>query len=180
MKVSMPTIQELRAVAKQCGLTLDDPALTSFRGLLVSYIDSYNEVAAMPEELPVVKYPRSAGARPAPEENTFNAWYVKVSVKGALEGKLKGRRVVLKDNVMLAGVSMMNGAATLEGYVPDFDATVATRILDAGGEIVGKSHCECLCLSGGSHTNATGPYIIRTEWAIRRAAPHREARCWLR
>ena len=157
MKVSMPTIQELRAVAKQCGLTLDDPALASFRGLLVSYIDSYNEVAAMPEEVPVVKYPRSAGARPAPEENTFNAWYVKVSVKGALEGKLKGRRVVLKDNVMLAGVSMMNGAATLEGYVPDFDATVATRILDAGGEIVGKSHCECLCLSGGSHTNATGP-----------------------
>lgn len=60
-------------------------------------------------------------------------------MKGAPEGKIKGRRVVLKDNVMLAGVPMMNGAATLEGYVPDFDATVATRILDAGGEIVGKS-----------------------------------------
>src|SRR5262249_54736517 len=24
------------------------------------------------------------------------------------------------------------------------------------GTIVGKAHCECLCLSGGSHTNATG------------------------
>ena len=64
MKVLMPTIQELRAVAKQCGLSLDDPALASFRSLLVSYIDSYNEVAAMPEEVPVVKYPRSAGFDP--------------------------------------------------------------------------------------------------------------------
>src|SRR5437660_2419057 len=52
---------------------------------------------------------------------------------------------------------MMNGASTLEGYVPNVDATVAIRILDAGGTIVGKSHCEYFCLSGGSHTNATGP-----------------------
>src|SRR5947199_2685820 len=58
---------------------------------------------------------------------------------------------------MLAGVPMMNGASTLEGYVPDFDATVVSRILDEGGEIIGKTHCEYFCLSGGSHTNATGP-----------------------
>src|SRR5262249_39989332 len=52
---------------------------------------------------------------------------------------------------------MMNGASTLEGYVPDVDATVATRILDAGGTIVGKTVCEYFCFSGGSHTSATGP-----------------------
>ena len=64
---------------------------------------------------------------------------------------------MLKDNIMLAGVPMMNGAATLEGYVPNIDATVVTRILDAGGTIVGKAHCESFCLSGGSHTSASGP-----------------------
>lgn len=52
---------------------------------------------------------------------------------------------------------MMNGASTLEGYTPDVDATLVTRILDAGGTIVGKAHSEYFCLSGGSHTNATGP-----------------------
>jgi amidase len=31
--------------------------------------------------------------------------------------------VALKDNVCLAGVPMMNGAATLKGYTPDIDAT---------------------------------------------------------
>src|SRR2546430_15834011 len=66
-------------------------------------------------------------------------------------------RSAVKDNIMLAGVPMMNGASTLEGYVPDFDATVVSRILDEGGEIIGKTHCEYFCLSGGSHTNATGP-----------------------
>ena len=77
--------------------------------------------------------------------------------KARPSGKLKGKTVVLKDNIMLAGVPMMNGASTLEGYVPDIDATVVQRILDAGGTIVGKAHCEYFCLSGGSHTCAAGP-----------------------
>src|SRR6185312_8976738 len=45
---------------------------------------------------------------------------------------------------------------TLEGYTPDFDATIVTRMLDAGAEIAGKVHCESFCMSGGSHTNAVG------------------------
>src|SRR5436853_2615167 len=52
---------------------------------------------------------------------------------------------------------MMNGASTLEGYVPDVDATIVTRMLDAGGTIMGKVHCEYFCFSGGSHTSAAGP-----------------------
>ena len=56
-----------------------------------------------------------------------------------------------------AGVPMMIGAQLLEGYVPDVDATVVERILDAGGEIAGKAVCEYYCVSGGSHTSSTGP-----------------------
>lgn len=59
---------------------------------------------------------------------------------------------------------MMNGASTLEGYVPDIDATIVQRMLDAGGTIVGKAHCEYFCLSGGSHTNATGP--VHNPWKM--------------
>ena len=51
----------------------------------------------------------------------------------------------------------MNGSSTLKGYTPDVDATVVTRLLDAGATITGKAHCEYYCFSGGSHTNATGP-----------------------
>src|SRR5258708_3308957 len=120
-------------------------------------VEVYNLVGAMPDEVPPVKYPRTPGYRPSPEENPRNAWYRKSTVKGAASGKLKGKTVALKDNIMLAGVPMMNGSATLEGYVPDFDATIVTRMLDAGAEIAGKVHCESFCISGGSHTNSTGP-----------------------
>ena len=37
---------------------------------------------------------------------------------------------------------MMNGSRILDGFVPDIDATVVSRILDAGGHIVGKAVCE--------------------------------------
>ena len=157
MSVALPTPAQLRAVAAQCGLSLTEDDVTSFRGLMQGSIDAYNLVAAMPDEVPVVKYPRTPGYRPAPEENLRNAWYRKATVKGAAGGKLKGKTVALKDNIMLAGVPMMNGSVTLEGYVPDFDATIVTRMLDAGAEIVGKVHCEHFCMSGGSHTGSVGP-----------------------
>jgi Amidase/Histidine kinase/GAF domain len=59
----------------------------------------------------------------------------------------------------VAGVPMMNGSQLLEGYVPEIDATVVTRILEAGGTIAGKAACEDLCFSGASHTCATGPIL---------------------
>ncbi|MBI4609643.1 MAG: amidase [Candidatus Rokubacteria bacterium] len=67
--------------------------------------------------------------------------------------------MAIKDNVCVAGIPMMNGSNVLEGFVPDQDATIVTRILDAGGEIAGKAVCEHLCFSGGSHTSDTGPVL---------------------
>src|SRR5216684_230850 len=157
MAVSVPTPSQLREVAAEVGLDLTETDVTSFIELMRPSVAAYNVVDAMPDNLPAVRYPRTPGYRPMGEENVHNAWYVKTTVEGAPTGKLKGKTIVLKDNIMLAGVPMMNGSATLEGYMPDIDATVVQRILDAGGTIVGKAHCEAFCLSGGSHTNATQP-----------------------
>ena len=157
MAVQTPTPAEMRSVAEEIGLDLSEADVTSFIGLFGPSIAAYNLIDAMPDNLPQVRYPRTPGHRPPISENLRNAWYVKTTVPGAAEGKLKGRTVVLKDNIMLAGVPMMNGAATLEGYMPDIDATVVERILDAGGTIIGKAHCESFCLAGSSFTNATGP-----------------------
>ena len=62
--------------------------------------------------------------------------------RGKSNGLLRGRRVAIKDNIAVAGVPMRNGSALLNGYTPDEDATVVTRILDAGGLIAGKTVCE--------------------------------------
>ena len=85
--------------------------------------------------------------------------YWRCDIKGAPSGKLKGKTVAIKDNTCVAGVPMMNGSRILDGFVPDIDATVVSRILDAGGHIVGKAVCENLCCDGGSFTAATGPVV---------------------
>jgi len=155
--VKTPTLEQLGEVAAELGLTFSQTDLAAHLEALGPGFAAYNLVDQLPDELPSVAYPRRPGRRPAPKENLLGAWYVKTEVAGAASGKLAGKRVALKDNICLAGVPMMNGASTLEGYVPEVDATVVTRILDAGGSIVGKTVCEYFCFSGGSHTSATGP-----------------------
>ena len=51
---------------------------------------------------------------------------------------------------------MSIGASVLEGYVPEVDATIVTRILDAGGTIIGKAVCGAFCMEGSSFTASTG------------------------
>src|SRR5258708_29399883 len=156
MAVRRPTLDQLRSVAEDLGMHMGDEELKSYDALMQGNYAAYDIVDALPDNVPAVTYPRTPGYRPEGDENKYNAWYFKSTVKGAPSGKLAGKTVALKDNVSLAGVPMMNGASTLEGYVPDIDATIVTRILDAGGTILGKTHCEYFCFSGGSHTNATG------------------------
>ena len=157
MTVQRPTHAQLEQIVAELGMHMSDARIQEFLDVMQGTLDAYDVVDAMPDHLPPVLYPRTAGHRPSPEENPLNAWYVKTEVRGAPRGPLHGRTVALKDNVCVAGVPMMNGASTLKGYTPDVDATVVTRLLDAGATIVGKAHCEYFCLSGGSHTNATGP-----------------------
>ncbi|MGA0776854.1 MAG: amidase [Gemmobacter sp.] len=157
MTVQRPTLSQLRDITVELGMHMSDARLQEFLEVMQGTLDAYDVVDALPDYLPPVLYPRTSGYRPTAEENPMNAWYVKTEIRGAPRGPLHGRTVALKDNICLAGVPMMNGAATLKGYTPDIDATIVTRLLDAGATIVGKAHCEYFCLSGGSHTNATGP-----------------------
>jgi len=157
--VKTPTLDELEYIATQFGLDLSGEDLASFQALMAGPLASYQRLQELVEPRLPVKYPRGPGYRPERSEDPLNAWYYKTSIKGAPRGPLRGRTVVIKDNICVAGVPMMNGTSVLEGYVPDIDATIVTRILDAGGEIVGKADCESLCFSGGSHTTDNGPTL---------------------
>ncbi|MDQ1506329.1 MAG: amidase [Actinomycetota bacterium] len=160
MPVDPPTVAQLGDIAESFGLVLSDEDLVSFRGLILPLLASYGVVEQMAEPAPLApQYPRTAGHRPDPSDNPYNAWYWRCEIAGAGDGPLAGKRVAVKDNVCVAGVPMMNGSETLRGYVPDVDATVVTRTLDAGATIVGKAVCEDLCFSGGSHTAATGAVL---------------------
>jgi amidase len=157
MPVRTPSLEQLSEIALEYGLDLSEDDLASFQGLVAAALSSYGRLDELVEPVPPVRYPRSPGHRPPPEENPLNAWYWRCSIRGAAHGPLLGKRVAIKDNIAVAGVPMMNGASVLEGYVPEADATIVTRILDAGGEVVGKAVCESLCFSGSSFTSDTGP-----------------------
>ena len=154
--VRTPTIEELLDIADAFGMSISVEEAESYRGMMAGTIQSYHRIDDLVEPKLPVKYPRTPGRRPTPEENPYNAWYWKSEVKGKARGPLAGKSIVLKDNISLAGVPMMNGASVLEGYIPDIDATVVTRILDAGGTILGKAANTYLCFDGGSATPATG------------------------
>ncbi|MCD2342198.1 amidase [Ideonella azotifigens] len=157
MAIDRPTTEQLAALASRLHMRLTPEEASEYLALMQPSFDAYDLIDELPDEVPELRYPRAAGHRPSGDMNRYNAWACKTEVKGAPAGKLAGRTVVLKDNIALAGVPMMNGSSTLEGFVPAYDATVATRLLDAGATIVGKATCEHFCLSGGSHTSDPAP-----------------------
>jgi amidase len=108
--------------------------------------------------LPPLKYlERDPGFRPAPEDDPLNAILRRCLVKGARSGKLAGKRVGIKDCFAVAGIPMTCGSLVMEGYVPEIDATLVTRILDAGGEVVAKLNLDNFAFSGAGDTSAFGP-----------------------
>lgn len=125
--------------------------------LMVGLLAAYDAVDDVPDTPVLATRKQVEFWRPSEDEDPHNAWYVKTSIKGAAQGPLSGLTLAVKDNILVAGIPMMNGATALENFVPTVDATIVTRALEAGAEVIGKTACEYFCLSGGSHTNAVRP-----------------------
>jgi amidase len=162
-----PSSDDLAKIAERYGLRLGASDVESFRVMVTRSLRSHDAVeqlyaASKPEP------PDRAYQWPEPESNELGAWYVTTQLTSGGDGPLTGRTVAIKDNIAVAGLPMMNGSATVEGYVPARDATVVTRLLAAGATIAGKAVCEDLCFSGGSHTSHTGP--VRNPWDRSRTA----------
>ncbi|MDD9911223.1 MAG: amidase [Ahrensia sp.] len=152
-----PDLEELEIISRRFGLRASEDELASYKELIEDTLSSYRWLEDVQEpKLPVI-VPRSPGQRPPLAENQLGAWAARCNISTGSGGPLAGKTVAIKDNVAVAGVPMMNGSSMLDGFTPDIDATVVTRILEAGGTITGKSVCEHLCFSGGSHTSDTGP-----------------------
>lgn len=157
MAIVRPTLEQLLDTAGSLHMQLDREQASEYLALMQPSFDAYDLIDALPDCIPSIRYERTPGYRPSAAHNPLNAWYVRTEVNGAPTGTLAGKTVALKDNISLAGVPMMNGAKPLDGFVPSFDATVVTRLLDAGATILGKATCEHYCLSGGSHTSDPAP-----------------------
>ena len=158
MPVQPPSRQELQRLAEQFHFTLSQDELETFAAAAPATLAGLGRLDELPDERLPVKYPRAdLGYRPTGADNPSNGWSWKCSIRGAEDGPLAGRRVGIKDNVCVAGIPMLNGSPIMEGYVPREDATVVTRLLDAGAEIVGKTAVPAFCFDGGGLTGYPEP-----------------------
>jgi amidase len=164
MSFKMPSTDQVRAVGDHLGIDVTEDYANSFINFIKPFSEGYRLLASLPDDVPAIKHLRGAYYRPEGDENKYGAWIAKTHIKGASSGKLAGKKVAVKDTYAVAGVPLTNGASILEGLVPEFDATVVTRLLDAGAEIVGKSVCEYFSFSGGAATSTTGPVHNPRAW----------------
>jgi amidase len=129
----------VRATGLLLGWTLTHEEAEALRESLGVALAGHGRLDALVERRPPVPAARAPGHRPSREEDPFNAWYWRCSVREADEGRLAGTRVGVKDAIGVAGMPLSGGIAALDGYLAEADATVVTRILAAGGEIVGTT-----------------------------------------
>ncbi|KAI0399321.1 amidase signature domain-containing protein [Xylaria palmicola] len=157
------TGDDLEPVLQAAGLELSESLVSDYSALLTSFeaaVDSLPDDGPVQPRPDLERYPRYDIH--IPEDNESGAWatkyWDKVTAKctAPKSNLLAGRTVALKDNIALAGVRCTNGTAMVD-WVPEVDATVATRILDAGATITGKAACENSSMEGVSCTSMTGP-----------------------
>lgn len=156
MHVPTPSTDSLRRLSDSLGLALRDDELPGVQRAVDTALASYSRLDDLAERGRLA-HGRGTGSRPIPQDNPYGAWLWQEKVAPTSSGVLDRRSIVMKDNVSVAGLPMSNGSRVLEGYAPETDATVVTRVLAAGATLLGTAACEDLCFSGNSFTSASGP-----------------------
>lgn len=157
MPLRRPSLADLQQASHNRHLRLTEAELADYYELVCENIALYDELEQYPDPqravLPAVRVPLG---RPAPAADPLNAIIQRCSVKADATGSLSGKRIGVKDTICVAGIPMTCASRLLYGFTPDIDATIVTRMLQAGAEITAVLNTDDFAFSGGGHTSAYG------------------------
>ncbi len=71
----------------------------------------------------------------------------KMLSRGEIMGPLHGIPFTVKDSILTAALPTTAGTRGLKNFIPDKNATIIQRLIDAGGIVIGKTNCPELELS---------------------------------
>ena len=139
--------ERIRELADRLALTLDEGTAERF----AEQFEAQDELLQPLFNLPTPDPPDRTHRRATDEEDPLGAFITRCDVKGG-DGPLSDVTLGVKDNIAVAGVPMTCGSPALKEYVPVTDATVVSRLLNAGATITGKTNMDEFAFGGDEST----------------------------
>ena len=94
---------------------------------------------------------------PDADADPHTAWLHRGGVAGDPDGPLADLTLGVKDNIAVGGLPCTAGSEALASFVPEIDATVVARLLDAGVTLLGKQNMDAFAMGDAGELQDFGP-----------------------